>query len=373
MASMSLSPRNHSLVIHPLLTNVGGSETVCFLIMKALVDSGHNVELMTSMINDEHFPESWRDLSHRIKITKMGGLGPRNFITYLRYLSMWQRIRLVSVDNPDFVILSQELLPGIARFKSSTVALYVHFPPFYGTEDRGEGILKPGYVLPLSRIVERELRNVDMIFCNSRYTKSAIISAWGKYSIPEPLVLHPPPMRKLNSHANWDQRDRAVLYVARFSPFKRHEILRQLSEGMPDVEFHSVGSHSPSYESYFTRLNQAKTDNYHLHVDASSQVLERLYERTRVYVHLAKNEHFGIAPLEAMSAGCVVLAHHSGGPSEYVPKELLWRDLEELRTKIRLFTSDRDAWELWHRRCLGISQMYNYDAFSKNFLEALTC
>jgi glycosyltransferase involved in cell wall biosynthesis len=121
-----------------------------------------------------------------------------------------------------------------------------------------------------------------------------------------------------------------------------------------------------------TKLLDRKPDNYHVYFNTSAEVLEKLFERARVYVHLAKAEHYGVSALEAMTAGCVVLAHDSGGPREFVPRELLWGDLDELTAKIRLFTSDQSAWESWHQRCLSISEMYTYEAFEKDFLEALT-
>ncbi|KAF4702487.1 asparagine-linked glycosylation protein, partial [Perkinsus olseni] len=45
------------------------------------------------------------------------------------------------------------------------------------------------------------------------------------------------------------------------------------------------------------------------------EVLAEL-NRARVAIHTMKDEHFGIALLEFMSAGCVVVANDSGGPRD---------------------------------------------------------
>ena len=65
------------------------------------------------------------------------------------------------------------------------------------------------------------------------------------------------------------------------------------------------------------------------HVNASRRVLETLYQESAFYWHgtglggdLEKSpelaEHFGIAIVEAMSAGCVAFAPNAGGATEII-------------------------------------------------------
>jgi glycosyltransferase involved in cell wall biosynthesis len=53
--------------------------------------------------------------------------------------------------------------------------------------------------------------------------------------------------------------------------------------------------------------------------------LRDVLARAKIYVHCARNEHFGISIVEAMAAGCVPVVHDSGGPREIVTDEVGYR------------------------------------------------
>jgi glycosyltransferase involved in cell wall biosynthesis len=71
-----------------------------------------------------------------------------------------------------------------------------------------------------------------------------------------------------------------------------------------------------------------------------------------VYIHLAglgvdlysnpeKCEHFGIAPLEAMSCSLVAFVVNNGGPAEYIVDGIngyLFGSIDELKEKLEIFT-----------------------------------
>ncbi len=157
----------HSVVIHPLLEGVGGSETVCLATLKALYQNNHEVELLSSNISKSLLETHWADVFEHVSISRLRALHPRPFDTYLRYLLMWIEIRRRVDTKPDFVLLTQELLPGLSKFRDSTKVLYVHFPRFHGLEDRGARFVSRGYLLPISRLIESQLNRIDQVICNS--------------------------------------------------------------------------------------------------------------------------------------------------------------------------------------------------------------
>jgi glycosyltransferase involved in cell wall biosynthesis len=60
----------------------------------------------------------------------------------------------------------------------------------------------------------------------------------------------------------------------------------------------------------------------------------KLFNTFSYYVNLAINETFGITIVEAMSCGCIPLAHKSGAIPEYLPEELTYLELSEAAKKI---------------------------------------
>jgi glycosyltransferase involved in cell wall biosynthesis len=131
-----------------------------------------------------------------------------------------------------------------------------------------------------------------------------------------------------------------ILTVGRFfsgGHCKRHDVLIEAFRALharhdSAVEFHLVGSSmpDPQHMDYLTRLQDMACDlPVVFHVNASSQTLEALYQRAAFYWHgtgLREDleqcpelaEHFGIAIVEAMSAGCVAFALKAGGAPEII-------------------------------------------------------
>ncbi len=358
-------------MIHPSLESIGGSETVCLAILRALITHDFDVELLSSSVGKVLLHTYWDEVFSHVRVNRMRTIRPKPFDAYFRYLLTWEEIRSNINERPDMVFLTQEMLPGLARLGDVTKVLYVHYPRFHGIEDRGESLFRRGFLLPLSRAIERQLREIDLLICNSEFTKSAIERLWGKYGIPEPTVVYPPTLGRFDSSHAFEERQDRVLSVGRFSPFKRHEILKALAYDFPDIAFLSVGSYSKAYQLYSHNLLEGSPPNFSIRFGVSQTELARQYETSKLYVHLAVDEHFGIAITEALSAGCVPLAHNSGGPKEILPKQLLWNDIEDLRQKLELFLGDRKTWTLWHEKCKQIASRYTFDTFSRSLMQTI--
>jgi GT2 family glycosyltransferase/glycosyltransferase involved in cell wall biosynthesis len=110
------------------------------------------------------------------------------------------------------------------------------------------------------------------------------------------------------------------------------EALRTLVERGVDTELHLVGSLHPEAEhrAYYADLSERAAGlPVYFHVDGSIETLQALYAESRVYWHatgLGRDlqieshavEHFGIAVVEAMSAGCIPFVFAADGLVEIV-------------------------------------------------------
>ena len=54
------------------------------------------------------------------------------------------------------------------------------------------GRIRKVYYWPYQRWLDKDISKLNLIFCNSNYTKGMIEKYWGKDGIPEPIVAYPP-------------------------------------------------------------------------------------------------------------------------------------------------------------------------------------
>jgi glycosyltransferase involved in cell wall biosynthesis len=194
------------------------------------------------------------------------------------------------------------------------------------------------------------------VTANSQYTREWVEKLWGRrasvvYSacdhVEAPLD---------------DAKEKIILNIGRFDVYKRQDIQLDVYKGLRELhdsgwQLHFVGSTSGQAETrgYTARLlKEAGGHPVFFHFDADLQTLRGLCRRASVYWHATgyglpadehpdKQEHFGMATVEAMSAGAVPVVINSGGQREIVRHGVngfLWDDLRGLADNTRLLASD---------------------------------
>jgi glycosyltransferase involved in cell wall biosynthesis len=206
-----------------------------------------------------------------------------------------------------------------------------------------------------------------MVFCNSNYTKDAMLNLWKQHGVKDPIVVYPP----VNLEKFWcdkplAQRKKRVVYVARFIPAKRHEILKKLARDLPDIEFVSVGGLIEAEKDWFNRLQTDLPANYTLKTNLPGPDLLKILKDSRVYVHLMEGEHFGIAPIEGLASGCVTIVHNSGGMKEFIPSEYRWENYGDLKEKIVRNMEAQNIWELKRKELWSKIEVLKPETFEKN-------
>jgi glycosyltransferase involved in cell wall biosynthesis len=171
----------------------------------------------------------------------------------------------------------------------------------------------------------------DRVIVNSDYCRQWTWNVWHRQPdvvSPPVLLRHPGPKRNI------------ILSVGRFFASQRGHSKRQLdmvrafrdlvAGGLTGWELHLVGGCEAEDRSYVDDVERlAKDLPVTLHVGAASSELDALYAAARLYWHAAglgddpvahpeRLEHFGIAVVEAMSAGAVPIVFGAAGPRETV-------------------------------------------------------
>lgn len=340
------------LIVHPYLDIYGGGERVCHNVIKTLVAHGQNVELLTfdfdaaryHDIVGEDFPKEVvvHSLGRRIEVKPPFTIYKRhrNFVKLLKqYRSQLQYDYLFSTQS------SSPFEPVFLNKAKKNIA-YVHFPEIHYDYDHSR-LRRKVYLWLFKRWVEQGIDKLDMVFCNSNYTKENIVHYWKNHGTKDPVVVYPPVnLDRFWSDKPLSQRRKRVVYVARFIAAKRHEILKLLAADLPAFEFVSVGGLIDAEKAWFDRSKENLPPNYSVKTNLpGSQLLEVLHD-SRVYVHLMEGEHFGIAPVEGLASGCITIVHNSGGMKEFIPEEYRWDNYNDLKQKILHSMETKDtSWE----------------------------
>ena len=363
------------LVVHPYLDIYGGGERVCHNVIKTLVAHGQNVELLTfdfeadryREIVGEEFPKgvAIHSLGKRFEVEPPFTIYKRrrHFVKLLKKF----RDRL----EYDYLFSTQSSSPFEPVFlnKAKKNIAYVHFPEIH-FDYGGARLRRRVYLWLFKKWVEQGISKLDMVFCNSNYTREMIERHWEPHCVKDPIVVYPP----VNLDNFWcdkplSERRKRVIYVARFIPVKRHEIMKKLAADLPSYEFVSVGGLIEGEKNWFNAFSENLPQNYTLKTNLPGSALVKMLHDSRVYVHLMEGEHFGIAPIEGLASGCITLVHNSGGMKEFIPEEFRWESYDDLKEKIVRYmesTEESSNWEKKRKELWSKILVLNPEAFQNS-------
>lgn len=169
----------------------------------------------------------------------------------------------------------------------------------------------------LASIDCRLARRSDAIVANSRFTAAAVQRIYG---IPATAVAWPGVDLERFSPAG--VRGEYLLTTAHLTRFKRVDFLLQVFSLMvrkhTSLSLHIVGDGDQrSHLQALARELGLEGRVLFLGSVTGDELLAQ-YRGARLFIHGAVEEPFGLAPLEAIACGTPVVAHASGGPTEFV-------------------------------------------------------
>ena len=345
------------LIIHPINLDVyGGGERVCQYVIKALLAHGQQVELLTFDFDRSRYKEVMGDEFPNIKVHTLGKrleVKPP-FTIYKRrqnVVKLLKQFKQTVNSKYDYNFLTQWFsgFEGTYLSKTEKNIAYVHFPEIHYLYDHS-GFRRKAYLWLYRWWLNKGIGKLNLIFCNSQYTKGIIERYWNKYGIPEPIVVYPPvDIESFRSDKPLRERAKRVVYVGRFVGAKRHDLLKKLAIDLPQFEFVSVGGLKDSEENWFEDFSKNLPSNYVLKPNLPRAELIKLLQESGVYFHAMEGEHFGIAPVEALASGCVTIVHNSGGSSEFIPIEFRWDNYDDLKQKIVKWLDPPDQSDAWEK------------------------
>jgi glycosyltransferase involved in cell wall biosynthesis len=185
-------------------------------------------------------------------------------------------------------------------------------------------------------------RNSHIVLVYSNFVKNEL----KKHHNIDATVLYPP----VEDMASTTPKRKTILSVGRFfdGPYnkKRFDVLIEafkiFSQRKPDWNYAIVGGAEDSEMPYVkTLLEQTKGYPISIQVNIAHEELKQFYGEATLFWSATgyeatgpeECEGFGIAIVEAMSAGCIPIVHDSGGPREIIQEHgcgYLWQSPEQL-------------------------------------------
>lgn len=194
------------------------------------------------------------------------------------------------------------------------------------------------YLLPLRSLSSRfPWKLVKAHVANSWHTRNAVVERLD--SKLAPIVIYPPVDLKLwSSHSREGELRNDIASFARFDPWKRHDLQLRIVRGLGS-HLRVLGRAITETEVEHLRwLRETARGDEHVEfcVNLPQTEVKKLLRLSKVFIHTADAEPFGITTVEAIAAGCVPVVRDDGAAPEIVPfEELRFKTIPEGREKVR--------------------------------------
>lgn len=227
-----------------------------------------------------------------------------------------------------------------------------------------------------------KMKRYDAIVCNSQFTKNSIDAEIGLSA----MVIYPPVVGVQPKTSI--QKKKQILSVGRFTGYfeaKKQDVLLDAfirirkHAVMKDWELVFAGGLIESDTEYFSRLKK-KADGLPVRMlpNIINDELRDLYRSSSLFWHAAgyretnpvHMEHFGIATVEAMSAGSVPLVYAAGGQPEIVTdgeNGVLWTETEHLADSTVALIKDNGLRTRMQHNAIERSRDFGVERFTRAF------
>jgi glycosyltransferase involved in cell wall biosynthesis len=252
--------------------------------------------------------------------------------------------------------------------------VYVHYPALLGTTSKS-GLYWRIYDKLVQHMSKRLLGKPKLVLCNSTWTVEKFKSVYkGDLNVN---VLHPPVSVEYYGEVSGNtKRENIVVTVSRFTPVKNLERIVDVAKALGEFKFIIAGSKAKYSEPVIDKINakikEFRVNNVELLTDISRSELRNVLGTAKYYLHPPFAEHFGIAVVEAMSAGLVPIVYRDGGVwydvVSRVSVMLAYSDISEVPSVIRKLKENMDLYVKLRERSIEISKLFSYENFKKKLL-----
>lgn len=310
------------LIVHEWIEKNGGAEKVLVQLAELLPDAD-----ILCLWNDD--PGRFSDRSVRESVLARTPLRRHKATAVAAMPLVWRHF---SHTPSEWAVISTHLFAHHVKLNGITSAsgkyAYVHTPARYiwtpELDSRGRSLPARVLSVPFRRLDSSRAKELTKIAANSRFVAQRIETTWER----EASVVYPPvAVERIKSSNRWSESlvdserrvwdelpTQFVLGASRLVKYKMlDQVLRVGKHADLPVVIVGSGPDLPRLQ----RIAEEEKITCHFLGSVSDGMLYSLFQSCSFYV-FPPIEDFGIAPVEAMAAGAVVMANREGGASESV-------------------------------------------------------
>jgi alpha-1,3-mannosyltransferase len=307
---------------------IGGIESVVRNLGRALTARGWEVGVATldrSWESAERFPRL--DYVDGMQVYRFPFLGSPRYAIAPGVLNIVNQYDLVHLHSSDFFL---DYLAVTRPIHQKPIVLHTHGLYFHTPYASRAKMI---YFNTMTRFA---LRQVGAVICDSQQDVHLLNSAWEE----KKLFLIPNGICQDQHAVARGQRDPAlILTVGRLASNKRCHLLLQtfarVQEQIPEVRLALIGKDQGELQGLREMATQLGLDGKVCFLgEVSEEVLREFLRKASVWVSASAYESFGIALLEAMSAGCVPVVQHLEAFEGFIEDQLngLFTDFSNTET-----------------------------------------
>ncbi len=356
---------------HPWIRSKGGAER---LIMEYSKASKHNIDVYTHY-QEQSFEEYPKDI-HALTDKEV----PKGFLN--KGFSAFREIMSdkLPLENYDALLVSETGIGSLIALKNNEIPTlcYCHtllrpahkLYDYYLNKYSSIGSIPFRIAVQVYKFLEsRAWLNFDRVVCNSRNTLKHVEKSGlsGKK-----------PLRVINPGADLEkftegETGNYLLYPSRFKRYKRQELAIDAFKEFKDrtgKDFRLVLAGFPDEEDYLEELKlKIRSEDVMIEENLTDAELSELMSNCFAVLFTAKEEDWGIVPVEAMASGKPVISVNEGGPMESIKDWetgfLARADAGDLASKIEKLTEDMELYREMCEKALEHSKKYSWNNFAK--------
>ncbi|OUJ19308.1 Glycosyltransferase, AglL family [Methanonatronarchaeum thermophilum] len=350
------------LILHDFFSNIGGAEWVA-------VEMARHYNAPIATFDPPTGDKRFKDIDF-INLGKSQKY-PSGYKETSVWIKNWINGILKKYDDYDLIIINKEWCKSAASATKTNSLYYCHTPDrhLYDLNNYTYNRLKKNHSLtsalifkiwsPLMRIFDqRAVKKADKIVCNSKNVKKRIQKYYGL----NPKVIYPPVDTK---EFYFEKIGNYWLTVSRLNPVKRIEFLIKIFNETEET-LKIVGP--ADREEELKKYKKLANDNIQFTGEISWRKLKKLYANCKATITVAKDEDFGLTPIESMASGKPVLAVNEGGYKEtIINKKTGWLlPPKKERFKEKISKIDKQTIMSMKKNCQKNAEKFNKNKFFKN-------
>jgi glycosyltransferase involved in cell wall biosynthesis len=338
---------------------LGGGGVVFINIVRILKDRGHNIDLYTSFYSYRS-RQAINDSVNKIVVNPL--FRPFSTLVTLSPFFVFgvARLHLVSSYFRSFEGYDYSICTAYDGLIGHYDLGYIHYPArkYFRLAD----ITKiRSFTDFLNYITSFNFKDkTKRLVTNSKYTAKLLYERAKKTAdVLYPLV------RLINCKD--EGKDNVVVSLGRISREKKYEDVIYAAEALKDTKFIIVGRVQD--EKYYEELRRRSPSNVSFATNASEEEKQQVLCKAKVILHPKREEPFGIAIVEGMSAGAIPTVYKNGGAWFDIVSEgrfgYGYERIEELPELIKQALSD----DKLRKEVKERATMFSDKNFMENFLK----